>query len=240
MTSQPPRVLLVEDDPVSRAFLGAAIQALPAAVDAADSMAAALALAAAGRYDLWLFDARLPDGSGSELLAKLRVRDASTPALAHTAAHDDEASESLLAAGFRQVLLKPMPATALRKSVRQVLGLVEDGAATPSDDGLPDWDDDFATRALNGSREHIAALRRLFVAELPGVIDRVRNAFRNEDFQGLQGELHRLRASCGFVGAARLQHAVQALGEDERSHACLQDFTVAAQALTAVPEPTAT
>ena len=92
MTSQPPRVLLVEDDPVSRAFLGAAIQALPAAVDAADSMAAALALAAAGRYDLWLFDASLPDGSGSELLAKLRVRDASTPALAHTAAHDHEAS----------------------------------------------------------------------------------------------------------------------------------------------------
>ncbi len=76
MTSTLPHVLLVEDDPVSRAFLGAAIQAVPATVDAADTMAAAFALATAGPYDLWLFDANLPDGSGIELLTRLRARDA--------------------------------------------------------------------------------------------------------------------------------------------------------------------
>jgi CheY-like chemotaxis protein len=241
MTSQPPRVLLVEDDPVSRAFLGAAIQALPAMVDAADSMAAALALGATGHYDLWLFDANLPDGSGAELLARLRVRNTTTPALAHTAANVHEATEALLRAGFRQVLVKPLPARALQTAVRQVLGLAPGGAsapAAPTGDALPDWDDETAARALNGNREHIAALRKLFVAELPAVIERVRNAFRNEDFQGLQGELHRLRASCGFVGAARLQQAVQALGEDERSNACLQEFTVSAQALTEAADPT--
>ena len=87
-----------------------------------------------------------------------------------------------------------------------------------------------------GDRFHAARSRRAVARATPRA--RVRNAFRNEDFQGLQGELHRLRASCGFVGAARLQHAVQALGEDERSHACLQDLTVAAQALTSASEPT--
>jgi CheY-like chemotaxis protein/HPt (histidine-containing phosphotransfer) domain-containing protein len=241
MTSQPPRVLLVEDDPVSRAFLGTAIQALPAAVDAADSMAAALALGANGHYDLWLFDANLPDGGGAELLARLRVRDATTPALAHTAANDRETAEALVGAGFQQVLVKPLPAMTLQKALRQVLGLAPDGAAAstaPRADTLPDWDDEAATRALNGNREHIAALRRLFVTELPAVVERVRNAFRNEDFQGLHGELHRLRASCGFVGATRLQDAVQALDEDERSNACLQEFTVAAQTLTARGEST--
>lgn len=240
MTSQPPRVLLVEDDPVSRAFLGAAIQALPAMVDAADSMAAALALGDTGHYDLWLFDANLPDGSGTELLARLRVRNA-TPALAHTAANDHEATEALIRAGFRQVLVKPLSAKALQTAVREVLGLTPDSApapVAPKSYALPDWDDETATRALNGNREHIAALRKLFVAELPAVLERVRNAFRNEDFQGLQGELHRLRASCGFVGAARLQQAVQALGEDERSNACLQEFVVSAQALTEAAAPT--
>jgi DNA-binding response OmpR family regulator len=88
MTASPPRILLVEDDPVSRAFLGAAVHALPAVVDAADSMAAAMALAAASRYDLWLIDANLPDGHGAELLSRLRVREAQTPAVAHTAATD--------------------------------------------------------------------------------------------------------------------------------------------------------
>ena len=235
MTSALPRVLLVEDDPVSRAFLSAAIHALPAAVDAADSMAAALALAATNRYDAWLFDANLPDGSGIELLARLRVRDTSTPALAHTATPDTELGESLRGAGFLQVLVKPVPARAVQTALCRTLGITADGAKPPvavTIDALPYWDDEAATRALNGNPEHIAALRRLFVVELPGVVERVRNAFENEDYQGLHGELHRLRASCGFVGAARLQQAVQSLGAEDRSQKALQDFNAAADALT--------
>lgn len=240
MTSALPRVLLVEDDPVSRAFLSAAIHALPAAVDAADSMAAALALTAANRYDAWLFDANLPDGSGIELLDRLRIYDSSTPALAHTAAPDAPVTESLRAAGFAQVLVKPLPALAVQKALRHTLGLDAAGVPPPvvtSLDAFAHWDDDAAIRALNGNPEHIAALRKLFLAELPAIVERVRNAFRNEDYQGLHGELHRLRASCGFVGAARLQQSVHALGVDDRSHEALQDFTVAAHALTEPDAP---
>ena len=230
MTSAIPRILLVEDDPVSRAFLRAAIGALPATVDAADSMAAAVLLANANRYDLWLFDANLPDGSGAELLARLRQRDGTTPALAHTAAHAPDVGRALLESGFAQVLVKPLPSAAVQAAVRRALGT--DVAASLDDGAEPvDWDDEVATRALNGNREHIAALRKLFLAELPAVSERVRNAFRNEDFEGLWGELHRLRASCGFVGAVRLQRAVQALAEDDRSPARLQEFTLATQYL---------
>lgn len=236
MTPPPPRILLVEDDPVSRAFLGAAIGAMPAIVDAADSMAAAITLANANPYDLWLFDANLPDGSGPELLARLRVRDNATPALAHTAAHDADVSRALRESGFEHVLVKPLPSSAVQSALRQALGLEPRSAReTPAD-----WDDESAARALNGNREHIAALRKLFLAELPGITERVRNAFRNEDFQGLHGELHRLRASCGFVGAARLKQAADALGEDDRSHEYLQEFTLAAQALTSSAEPSST
>lgn len=236
VTSLPPRILLVEDDPVSRAFLGAAVGSLPAIVDAADSMAAAITLANANPYDLWLFDANLPDGSGAELLARLRVRDRATPALAHTAAHDPEASRTLRESGFQHVLVKPLPSSAVQSALRQALGLDAESRA-PGGETLADWDDETAARALNGNREHIDALRKLFLAELPAVSERVRNAFRNEDFQGLHDELHRLRASCGFVGATRLQQAVQALGEEVRSHERLQAFTLAAQALMRFAEP---
>src|SRR5690606_33004214 len=67
-----PRILLVEDDPTSRAFLQAATEALPAVVDIAGSVAEALALATRHAHALWLIDAHLPDGSGSELLRVLR------------------------------------------------------------------------------------------------------------------------------------------------------------------------
>ena len=83
-----PWILLVEDDPTSRAFLQAATEALPARVDTAASVAEALALACANDYALWLVDANLLDGSGIELLAKLRGRGFSTPAVAHTASRE--------------------------------------------------------------------------------------------------------------------------------------------------------
>ncbi|HEV8694286.1 MAG TPA: response regulator, partial [Lysobacter sp.] len=194
MTSALPRVLLVEDDPVSRAFLAAALQALPAAVDAADSMAAASALAAAHRYDLWLFDANLPDGSGAKLLAHLRRRDEHTPALAHTAANETVIAAALKGAGFREVLVKPLPASAVQAAIRRALGQMgaESNLTHATDPDIQVWDDDAASRALNGNREHITALRGLFVAELVAVQERVTNAFRNEDFAGLHAELHRL------------------------------------------------
>ena len=55
-----PRVLLVEDDPISGRVLAAAVAALPARVDTACSCAAALELAARFRHDAWLIDAHDP------------------------------------------------------------------------------------------------------------------------------------------------------------------------------------
>ena len=196
-------------------------------------MAAAFALATTGTYDLWLFDANLPDGSGIELLTRLRARDAETPALAHTASDDGAVIDALVAAGFRQVLVKPLPAVAVQTVIRRALGLTGGSAGmqdeTASTTDLPVWDDDAAARALNGNRDHIATLRTLFVAELVSVRQRIAAVARNQDLAGLRNELHRLRASCGFVGAARLGEAAQELHNDVGSMLRLQDFDIAAQ-----------
>ena len=90
--------MLVEDDPVSAAFLREAATALPAEVDVAGSMAEALACASARHHDLYLFDANLPDGRGETLLRQLREIGLDAPALAHTAAREDALRDRLLAA----------------------------------------------------------------------------------------------------------------------------------------------
>ena len=113
-----PRVLLVEDDPTSRAFLAAAIKALPARVDEVDSVAAAVARATATRHDLWLVDAHLPDGTGHAVLRALRGLHPDTIALAHTASSESDVAASLRAAGFADVLVKPLSATTLQSAVR--------------------------------------------------------------------------------------------------------------------------
>ena len=83
-----PRLLLVEDDPVSAAFLREAAAALPALVDVAGTVAEALSAASIQCHDLYLIDANLPDGRGETLLQDLRGRAPAAPALAHTAARD--------------------------------------------------------------------------------------------------------------------------------------------------------
>lgn len=213
-----PRVLLVEDDPVSRAFLAAAVQSIPTEVDAAESLASALVLAAGPAYDLWLLDARLPDGTGDGLLADLRSRHPGVPAIAHTASTDAGDHQRLLAAGFREVLVKPLTAGMLQQAIGLTLGLCHDTASLISQaDGLPVWDDDAAANALNGNRSHIQTLRGMFLAELPQTRQRVLEAVVEGRHESLRSDLHKLRASCGFVGAARLGtivHAMeQALGD---------------------------
>ncbi len=214
----PPRILLLEDDPVSAAFLSAAIESLPARVDTAGTLAEARALASAHAHDLWLFDANLPDGHGADLLAELRARGMTITALAHTADARRDELDALIDAGFEEVLQKPLSVAQLQGAIRRFCG---HGTSAETDRAqwdaptrcgkLPIWDDDAALRALNGHRAHVDAMRGLFAQELPLVSLRVSVALASGDAATLRNELHKLQASCGFVGAVRLGGAVVSL-----------------------------
>lgn len=209
-----PRLLLVEDDAISRGFLLAVLEALPAQVDAVASMSAALALETT--HDLWLFDANLADGSGIALLRQLRARQLQSPALAHTADDSHALHMQLLAAGFVEVLVKPLSASRLQQSVRHWLGQTPRPSQAPSPPtvtppALPLWDDASALTALNGNAEHVSSLRKLFLGELDLQHRNIQAAVRRGDDQGARQELHRLKASSGFVGALRLQAAARRL-----------------------------
>lgn len=213
----PPRVLLLEDDLVSAAFLTSALEALPARVAVAGSLAEARGLA--DDCDLWLFDAHLPDGDGASLLAELRARGLRTPALAHTAEARREPLDALIAAGFDEVLLKPLSVAALQAGVRRALGDVGSNSTEGAQTGAiqhvcaktPAWDDAATLRALNGHREHVTAMRELFLQELPASAARTIDAAHRNDEATVRAELHRLQASCGFVGAARIAAAIHGL-----------------------------
>jgi CheY-like chemotaxis protein/HPt (histidine-containing phosphotransfer) domain-containing protein len=229
-----PRILLVEDDPVSRRFLGSAAEALPAQVDAVDGCIAAIEAARHRPYALWLIDANLPDGSGIELLARLRTLSATTPALAHTASERAGDHDALRVAGFLDVLVKPIGVRDLQASLCRALGF--DEAMHGGDPGcilLPDWDDNAALAALKGEQAHVAALRRLFLDELPQQRDAVDGALGEHDAPRAQRTLHMLRASCGFVGAARLAAAVRDLESDPRSALARERFRDAVDDLLA-------
>ncbi|MDQ3269157.1 MAG: response regulator [Pseudomonadota bacterium] len=230
--AEPPRLLLVEDDPTSSAFLSAALRSTPARVDCAATAAAARALSELHRYDLWLVDAQLPDGNGIDLLARLRKHRPRVRALAHTASTEPALHRALIDAGFAQVLVKPLPAIQLQSAVRRALepspAQLHDRPGAASVTAL--WDEESAARAMNFNRSHLDALRALFLQELPQARQAVMAAAHAGDLAAMAAGLHRLQASCGFVGAARLRAAVLDLQAAPSSHATTAAFDRAAQA----------
>ena len=220
-----PRLLLVEDDPISAAFLRDAASTLPAEVHVAGSLAEARRAIDAMQFDLWLVDAHLPDGPGETLLGS-RDASAATPALAHTAATESAVRERLLSAGFRDVLCKPLGIGALHAALRTHLA-----TTTRIEETRPTWDDDAALRAIGGDPAHVASLRQLFLQELPGQRSRVHAAAMAGDEVAIRAELHRLAASCGFVGAAGLAAVVRELQASPRQPQALRRFDAAVDAL---------
>jgi CheY-like chemotaxis protein/HPt (histidine-containing phosphotransfer) domain-containing protein len=222
----PARVLLVEDDPVSRVFLAAAAAPVARVTALAGTAAALRCHATAPPFDLWLLDARLPDGDGPSLLAALRVDAPYTPALAHTADPDPGVARALLEAGFLEVLVKPFAAATLRAALQRALrGELAVAEAPP-----PDWDDAAALVALRGEHAHVAMLRGMFVAELPRQRDALLHAALRGDADACAAILHRLRAGCGLVGATRLDAAVRALQAQPLSRSAREGFEVAVAA----------
>jgi CheY-like chemotaxis protein len=87
-------------------------------VSVAGTVAAAVDAASVDPPDVLLLDLTLPDGDGLAVLARLAERGAQPRAAVALTGHDDpETRARCLAAGCREVLLKPVPARDLVRMV---------------------------------------------------------------------------------------------------------------------------
>ena len=79
MQRTPARILYVDDNEDTRLMIEVLLGASNYEVATAASMASGLHLAHSEAFDLYLLDTRLPDGTGTELCAKIREFDSTTP-----------------------------------------------------------------------------------------------------------------------------------------------------------------
>ena len=116
------RLLLVEDNPRLAELLAAGLQREGFAVDARRDLAGAAEARAHAGYDLILLDLGLPDGSGLELLRRIRGEGDSTPVLVLTARGELGDRVAGLDLGADDYLVKPFDlaevAARCRASVR--------------------------------------------------------------------------------------------------------------------------
>ena len=112
-------ILIVNGDAAARAALGREVAQLGYAVaHAASAEAAALALSRAGRADLALIEAELPDGEGRELVARLRRRGALQPMILLAASAREDDVVGALDAGADDYMVHPVRLGELAARIR--------------------------------------------------------------------------------------------------------------------------
>ncbi|MEM7306355.1 MAG: response regulator transcription factor [Planctomycetota bacterium] len=120
MTSNVPRILLVEDDPQLRSRLDASLSAAGYASATAASVAEARAVLAGG-FDLILLDLGLPDADGLELCRELRSAGDRTPIIVVSARDATRQRVRGLDLGADDFVSKPFQLEELFARVRSVL-----------------------------------------------------------------------------------------------------------------------
>lgn len=206
-----PRILLVEDNPISREFLHEALKPLGISIDIAETLTAARSLARQYKHALFLSDVHLPDGGPDEIFSALRQLQENTIVIAITAEASPATCQTLREIGYQEVWGKPISMATLQNNVTRLLGL--NHAVTDTTHPVERWDEAAALRAVGGSLATLKALREMFLSELPQHRKIITKAFHANDSSGLKAECHKLLAACGFVGAVALGHAVQQLSE---------------------------
>src|SRR5258708_5696487 len=121
-----PSILIVDDDPVQRRLLSAAVERFGYGAGAAAGGEEALARLAAPEgdaYALVILDLVMPDLDGMAVLARLREHDRSIPVIVQTAHGGIDVVVSAMRAGAIDFVVKPVSMERLQVSIENALKL---------------------------------------------------------------------------------------------------------------------
>lgn len=115
------RILVIEDDKNIRLTVDDVLSGAGHRVTAAASAADGWERFSTTHFDLALLDIRLPDGSGGDLLKKIRSADSNVPVILMTAFPDASAAVAAMKAGAFDYLIKPFDLDDLLMTVSKAL-----------------------------------------------------------------------------------------------------------------------
>lgn len=228
----PLRILVVDDDALSREVLALLLEHAGYAVETADSGSAAverLAMTSGPLPDVVLADMQMPGTAGAELARQLRQRcGAATVLLAMSGSKpEDEAIR-----GFDGLLLKPFTMEELAAAITAKAAKAPDKAIPRSLTALDEAV--YSKLAASMRRERLEQLYDLCLLDAEERITRMRQAASNQDDATYRKEAHALRGGTGMVGAVELQFLAAAMEEnglDANHVASLDEFILACQRL---------
>ncbi|WP_326821115.1 hybrid sensor histidine kinase/response regulator [Streptosporangium sp. NBC_01756] len=196
--SEPVRILVAEDDEVSREVARLVLRKAGHRVDVVGDGEQAVRAVLGGDYDLVFMDCQLPvlDGLAATVDIRRQERPGRTPIIAMTAAAMPDDRVRCLEAGMNAHLTKPV-------DWQHVLGQI------------PVWVSPEVPAELEGlSPEEVADIAQAFLSSVPGVLRELREAVGAGRLERAGSLAHRLKGSCAAVGAVRAAELCRHVEED--------------------------
>jgi DNA-binding response OmpR family regulator len=125
MQSDKWQILCAENYRDTRDYLVIFLDQAGCEVTPSDTIAECLELAASRRFHLYLIGERFPDGSGFDLVEKIRFFDGETPLVFHSALAYPKDIERGMNAGAQAYITKPSDPAHLVKTIRLLIDITD-------------------------------------------------------------------------------------------------------------------
>jgi two-component system sensor histidine kinase/response regulator len=213
-------VLLVEDMPINQALATRLLQRLGHRVWVAEHGQRAVELTAERPFDVVLMDMQMPVMDGLLATRTIRARESADASAQHqviiamTANAMQGDRERCLEAGMDGYLSKPIDATRMMQEIERVLGrsqgrAVRRALAQEAAKALADIHIEQALERLDGDRESLALIAKMFVDDCPAQIAEISRCVTQRDAQALSYAVHSFAGTASNLSAHALQDVLQ-------------------------------
>ena len=219
------KVLLAEDNAVNRTLATRLLQKHGHTVVVVENGRQALEALERETVDLVLMDVQMPEMDGLEATAAIREKEKGTgdhlPIIALTAHAMKGDREKCLAAGTDDYLTKPIRTADLFAAVERLRNAKTN--ATPEAFALTNapetntFDSDAALKHVEGDRDLLDEIIRIFSEQCPKTMYEIQNAIRAADLPVLERAAHSLKGSASNLCATGVTQAAAELEESARS-----------------------
>jgi CheY-like chemotaxis protein len=200
------RVLVAEDNATNQKLVLALLKQRGHHAEVVGNGRLAVEATAAEGFDVVLMDVQMPEMGGLEATAAIRARERVTgghvPIIALTAHVMAGDREACLAAGMDAFVSKPLRPDDLFTAIERFFppSIRSDSGVHTTTTAESDRQVDAATlqASLGGSAALLAEVVEVFLADVPGMMERLRDAARALDADALAAAAHAIKGSVGL------------------------------------------
>jgi PAS domain S-box-containing protein len=213
----PLRILLAEDNKLNQKFVSCLLDQSGHQVFCVNDGNEVLEAMEQMRFDLILMDVQMPELDGVSTTKKIRSTkndkiNSDIPIIALTAYAMKGDRERFINAGMDDYITKPVNFNELQWIMTRVLSTrnkIFSENSMPSNEKtnrLPSLDRQTGLHRVKGKVELLNELYQMYLADLPELFNKMKNAVEKSDFQTLSNTAHRLKSTSGTIGAVQSQH----------------------------------